>query len=616
MSSMGPGWSDRQAAPTASSQRGSTRAAVAAASALFWLTAAMGAGLPASAFAQAPLEEPTQQDGPLQDLAGRLIDRQGFTDRLLPPVELPSYKLPRQPLDQVSRNGTSVGTAEQGTLVAPVQLPVRGAHHAVLPAHRRRRHLHWGTVELLDLVSHAAGYVAARYPGSVLQVGNLSARRGGDIPYSHSHNSGRDVDLAFYMRRDDGRPYRQRNFRRLARDGRLRGERGPKAEFDVPRNWALVEALLGHPTARVQWVLVADHLRTLLLAHARSVPVDRDLLQRAERVLAQPRSSGTHDDHFHVRVYCAPDDLLDGCRPTGPRWAWIDPYEHAFGLRVQQLLALFRSSREDAVRQRALARLVAISASEAAAPLAALLPHEAARWRVELARTLANLGDPSVAPALLAALEAEQLPEVAAPLIEALGQLAEPGMWEAVAKRIPPGAGRRSGRVREGPVALAAASALGRMRAPAAVPRLIPLLGSRDPALRRAAAESLQRICNRRERSLTWWRAPRRSAKTLAKARTQWRRWWNEHRLLSRADWLVAGFRAAGYRVNRPLEFGDAAHLVRAAESRRSYVRSNAEAALRHLARMRPTRAGEQLLGGRFWRTWWYRTRRARRLAG
>lgn len=574
---------------------------------------------PGLAWAQAPAAPLVLPSPGAQDLAGRLVDDAGLSDRLMPPVERPVYRLPVRPLDPVSRNGTSVGTAEGGILTDAVQLRPRGPHHTILRAHRRRRHLHWGTRELVALVEHAADYVAARHPGSVLQVGNLSARAGGDIPYSHSHNSGRDVDLAFYLRGPTGRPRVPSDYARIAADGRVRGRSASRAAFDPARNWALVEALLSHPTVRVQWVLVAEHLRELLLTHARAHAADPDLVRRAEHVLAQPRASGSHDDHFHVRLYCPPDDLLDGCRPAGPRWAWIDPYERAFAERVEQLLDLFRSTADPSVRTPALQRLVAMSASEAAAPLAALLAHEAARWRVEIARTLSTLGDPAATPGLLVALQLEQLPGVAAALVAALGRLGGPGAWEAVAARLPPPpAPSRRSPLGADTVELtrAAALALGELGQEASVPRLLPLLVSPSAPIRQAAASSLQRLTNRRERSLRWWRSRRRTPASLAGAAQAWSRWWGAHHQERRGQWIVAGFNAAGYRVQAPVEFADAAHLIRACDDRRPYVKANAEAALRSLAVMRPAAAGESFLGSHFWRTWWYRTRRAHRLAG
>jgi hypothetical protein len=56
-----------------------------------------------------------------------------------------------------------------------------------------------GTGELVRLIESAAHEVAFRYPRAQLTVGDLSRPGGGRIRPHVSHQSGRDVDLGFYM---------------------------------------------------------------------------------------------------------------------------------------------------------------------------------------------------------------------------------------------------------------------------------------------------------------------------------------------------------------------------------------------------------------------------------
>jgi penicillin-insensitive murein endopeptidase len=37
------------------------------------------------------------------------------------------------------------------------------------------------------------------------------------------------------------------------------------------------------------------------------------LLERAESVLHQPTDSRPHDDHFHLRIRCTPEERSAGC---------------------------------------------------------------------------------------------------------------------------------------------------------------------------------------------------------------------------------------------------------------------------------------------------------------
>ena len=70
----------------------------------------------------------------------------------------------------------------------------------------------------------------------------------------------------------------------------------------------------------VQWVFVAAPLRNMLLDHALRIGEPELLRERARRVLVQPSDSSRHDDHFHVRIACPPDDR-PGCVDGGGRTA-------------------------------------------------------------------------------------------------------------------------------------------------------------------------------------------------------------------------------------------------------------------------------------------------------
>jgi penicillin-insensitive murein endopeptidase len=215
-------------------------------------------------------------------------------------------------------HATSVGKVERGALENAMRLPAEGEHHYILPQRHRARGIHYGTVALVELVLDAARTVAARHPGSKLAAGNLSRKAGGPIPYSRSHQSGRDADLAFFMTDAQGRPHTPRDFVKFDRSGVSRS----RLRFDVRRNWTLVEALLGSTKAQVQWLLIHRSLKSLLLRHARAIGANPEIVRRAERVLHHPRRVLPHDDHLHVRIYCPPDDLARGCEDTGPVWPW------------------------------------------------------------------------------------------------------------------------------------------------------------------------------------------------------------------------------------------------------------------------------------------------------
>ena len=161
---------------------------------------------------------------------------------------------------------------------------------------------HWGVKQLVDAVDRAAREVRKRYPDAVLGVGQLSQKTGGDIDRHHSHESGRDADLAYYLVDGAGHPVTTDAFHAVRADGYVASD--PRLKFDDGRNFALVSALVSDPHAHVTHIFVATWLRTRLLAYGARVGASPALRVRIAETLMQPRHALPHDDHFHVRVAC------------------------------------------------------------------------------------------------------------------------------------------------------------------------------------------------------------------------------------------------------------------------------------------------------------------------
>lgn len=178
----------------------------------------------------------------------------------------------------------------------------------------------WGTWELVQLVQRAGAHVARRHPGARLTVGELSRKTGGEIPGHASHENGRDVDLAFYMLDGAGRPHQPWAFAAFRADGTA----PPPNEglrFDDARNWELVARLLTDADARVQFIFVSRAIQARLLAQARRARAPARILERARQVMVQPSGAHPHANHFHVRIYCPPDDR-PRCQDRPPFWPW------------------------------------------------------------------------------------------------------------------------------------------------------------------------------------------------------------------------------------------------------------------------------------------------------
>jgi penicillin-insensitive murein endopeptidase len=231
-------------------------------------------------------------------------------------------------------DGTSVsiGNFTRGALRRGSRLPVKGEGF-VVPALWAARDSSWGTDEMVRLIRGAARRVAREYPGAVLSVGDLSLRGGGDSVLHRSHENGRDADLIFYAVDGQGKPAPPADSMPRYGLGDLRArDPGPQDHgvvygafserwFDVPRNWALVRALVTQSETEIQYLFIHQRLKERLLQHAAEIGEDPSIIERADALLHQPGDSLPHDDHLHVRIFCAPGDRSQGCSDKGPvRW--------------------------------------------------------------------------------------------------------------------------------------------------------------------------------------------------------------------------------------------------------------------------------------------------------
>jgi penicillin-insensitive murein endopeptidase len=239
----------------------------------------------------------------------------------------------------IDGSSVSVGSFNRGLLRRGAQLPFEGEGYLVPPLWQNRQ-ANFATDELVEALQHVARRVHREYPGSLLGIGDMSQRGGGDSVLHRSHENGRDADLIYYSVDEKGNPAPPADSmpRYPYFDGRARTPLpqehgvvfGPFSArwFDVRRNWALVRALLEEPRIELQYLFINARLRDRLLGYAAEQGEDPELMERAEAILHQPGDSAPHDDHLHVRIFCAGDDRPFGCRDSGPvRW-WKKRYKY------------------------------------------------------------------------------------------------------------------------------------------------------------------------------------------------------------------------------------------------------------------------------------------------
>lgn len=185
--------------------------------------------------------------------------------------------------DLPSLGSISVGLAEAGRVINAVQ--VQPAPHIEVVAPEQA----WGTKETVDYLNAVAEDVAAQVPDApALRVNHIGNKEGGYLRPHFSHQSGRDVDLGFYLQA--GVDPRQ-----------LKGSR--LQSMNMAANWALVVALASK--ADVQLVLLDRSVQNALYEYGKAHGADPLLLEGLFRSGKQSlfQHARRHKDHFHVRFY-------------------------------------------------------------------------------------------------------------------------------------------------------------------------------------------------------------------------------------------------------------------------------------------------------------------------
>ncbi len=227
-------------------------------------------------------------------------------------------------LDLEGLESTSLRNPNDGSLLGGVPLPLEAPGLRFNPG--RDPAARYGTVEVVRALLEASARVQRELGGLPITINDLSLERGGPIPHHRSHQSGRDVDALFYQLGPDGQPIESVGafFDPNGRGVDFRDLADPTDDvaltLDVPRNWLFLQALIEGEKAQLQNIYVAEHLRTLLLEHARAEDAPPSTIQRFEALTCQP--SYPHDDHFHFRFFCTPDDIARGCRDSQPVYPW------------------------------------------------------------------------------------------------------------------------------------------------------------------------------------------------------------------------------------------------------------------------------------------------------
>jgi LysM repeat protein len=188
----------------------------------------------------------------------------------------------------------SIGAPNHGQLVNAIRLPNNPGFSI------RDRDRTWGTDETIANIVSAVDRVRKSDPKAPqIDVHDISLKTGGTMFGHNSHQSGRDVDIAYYQ---TDCPDRSCPFKPIS-----------ASVLDVKRQWTLLKYWLTRK--QVEAVFIDYQLQKALYRYARDQGATRDELlmwfqyPRGETFpLGVIRHYPKHDDHIHVRFACDKTD--------------------------------------------------------------------------------------------------------------------------------------------------------------------------------------------------------------------------------------------------------------------------------------------------------------------
>ncbi|MCO4762281.1 MAG: penicillin-insensitive murein endopeptidase [Myxococcales bacterium] len=509
----------------------------------------------------------------------------------------------------------SLGVTSRGRLLRARKIKAKGRHYRFFP-HISERQTFWGTDEMQQFITRVSTAVARKHRGAEMRIGNVSLHHGGRSPWHRSHQVGRDVDICFYARDRQGKPVKMDNFRKFRRTG---FSRDGQLVFDDARNLDVALAMLAQTETPVQWVFVARWLKRRMLKVAEKRGLPEETMTQLSQLLRQPGDSAPHDDHFHVRLFCSLQDRKYGCLDRGPKRAWVDRFEDAFGAHVERLVEASALS-SDGVRLKAVKLLTRIEARDAGPAFVARLADSNAKVQQAALGAIVGLRPTETAPGVLAACGQATKGAWAAQLFDAWVGLGAEQLQDTACTvlqhpdRVLHARVVKSKALQE--IQLRAIAALAERGRQSDVPTLIGVLNSRSKKLRLAAHEALVFLTNQPIRSRYLLSKSRKNHKKTIAA---WRKFWRRSQAKTWLSWMKAGFRGNGVRLARGTQFvrRDVPRLIRALTSRKEHVAHNAAKVLVQITGHKPwVRRRTKRSLRRHWSYWWRKRGRRVTLRG
>lgn len=197
----------------------------------------------------------------------------------------------------IAHGSESVGFYSSGSLLGAQSVFERGTPIQKLFIARGRLYT---SDEMHKALTDASDFIKANYPNAeVLQVGDLSNKKGGEATGHASHQNGLDSDVV-YLRKNG---YVQSPDAKVWDEDFVTGN-SPSQNFDIERNFSLFKYLVKtNPVSRI-FVDVAIKKKLCSYANERGELKDPLTLETLRRL----RPQDLHRTHFHLRISCPEND--------------------------------------------------------------------------------------------------------------------------------------------------------------------------------------------------------------------------------------------------------------------------------------------------------------------
>jgi len=164
------------------------------------------------------------------------------------------------------------------------------------------RSRHYGSIEMMDILSKLGEKSKAMSRAAPLWVGDISMKNGGRITNSghKSHQSGIDVDVAYPMSTDYTGGFKSI----FTNNGFL------NSAFHTQETWELFKAAWALDVT--DRIFVGSRVKKVFCNHSQKIGEKEAFSQLLRRLRPTPG----HDNHFHLRIKCTPNQPR--CRMMGP----------------------------------------------------------------------------------------------------------------------------------------------------------------------------------------------------------------------------------------------------------------------------------------------------------